>query len=356
MLVYENIKHLPAKERQDFIWDKIIYANPIKAKETLEELDQYKPLVTYDNLEEIAQDQAARAARRPGAAAARAEHRRDGGAVVQVRLRAGRGGGPDPGSVPRSGLVVEGLSFHVGSQSTNFENYVQALNMAAAVMRRGARRAGTRSRSSTSAAASRCPTTGTCSRSASWPGRSTPRSTGSSRRTSRSSPSRAASWWPRRRPSVARVIGKAVRDGKTCYYIDDGVYHTFSGIIFDHCQYHVKAFKKGDDRDLRGLRPDLRRPGHHLAGRGAARAGDRRPGLHREHRRLQQRLVDLVQRLPAGEGRAREPVGPGLGAPVSSAGPTTRRCFAVAPLTARSGIERSKVTSRPPCARASPSR
>jgi ornithine decarboxylase len=32
------------------------------------------------------------------------------------------------------GLVVEGLSFHVGSQCTNFENFVQALNMAAAVM------------------------------------------------------------------------------------------------------------------------------------------------------------------------------------------------------------------------------
>src|SRR5208282_3033915 len=29
--------------------------------------------------------------------------------------------------------------------------------------------------------------------------------------------------------AVAKVIGKAVRDAKTCYYIDDGVYHTFSG-------------------------------------------------------------------------------------------------------------------------------
>ena len=45
--------------------------------------------------------------------------------------------------------------------------------------------------------------------------------------------------------SLARIIGKAVRDGKPCYYIDDSVYHTFSGIIFDHCQYHLKAFKKG---------------------------------------------------------------------------------------------------------------
>jgi ornithine decarboxylase len=45
--------------------------------------------------------------------------------------------------------------------------------------------------------------------------------------------------------AVARVIGKAVRDAKPCYYIDDSVYHTFSGIIFDHCQYHLKAFRKG---------------------------------------------------------------------------------------------------------------
>src|SRR5512141_1364616 len=49
MMVHENIKHLPASERQDFIWDKIVYANPIKPRETLEALDQYKPLVTYDN-------------------------------------------------------------------------------------------------------------------------------------------------------------------------------------------------------------------------------------------------------------------------------------------------------------------
>src|SRR5262252_5875050 len=53
MLVYENIRHLPPKEQQDFIWDKIIYANPTKPKETLQALDQYKPLVTFDNLVEL---------------------------------------------------------------------------------------------------------------------------------------------------------------------------------------------------------------------------------------------------------------------------------------------------------------
>ena len=44
--VYQNITHLPQKERLAWIWDKIIYANPIKAIEALKELDQYKPSST----------------------------------------------------------------------------------------------------------------------------------------------------------------------------------------------------------------------------------------------------------------------------------------------------------------------
>jgi len=35
-----------------------------------------------------------------------------------------------------------------------------------------------------------------------------------------------------------------VRDGKLCYYINDGVYRTYSGVIFDDCQYPLKSFKK----------------------------------------------------------------------------------------------------------------
>jgi len=33
---------------------------------------------------------------------------------------------------------------------------------------------------------------------------------------------------------------------QNCYYVDDSVYHTFSGIVFDHCQYRLQAFKKGE--------------------------------------------------------------------------------------------------------------
>jgi hypothetical protein len=97
--------------------------------------------------------------------------------------------------------------------------------------------------------------------------------------------------------SVAKIVGKAVRDGKTCYYIDDGVYHTFSGIIFDHCQYPLKA-SNPENRNLRRLRPDLRRPRYHLQCPRNCPTSRSTTCLRREHRRLQQRLRHLVQRLP----------------------------------------------------------
>ena len=40
------------------------------------------------------------------------------------------------------GLVVEGLSFHVGSQCTNFENYFQALHLSANILKEAETRAG----------------------------------------------------------------------------------------------------------------------------------------------------------------------------------------------------------------------
>ncbi len=48
--------------------------------------------------------------------------------------------------------------------------------------------------------------------------------------------------------AVSKIIGKSVRDGKPSYYLNDGVYHTYSGQIFDHCKYPVKAFKRGKTR------------------------------------------------------------------------------------------------------------
>ncbi len=132
LCVHENVKDQPDEQRQAFIWDRVIYANPIKAIETLAQLDQYKPLVTYDNHEEVIKI---------------ARHAPHAGLVLRLRV-------PNTGSMVElsskfgalpgeavdliafahnNKLEVEGLSFHVGSQCTNVQNYIQALHLASGV-------------------------------------------------------------------------------------------------------------------------------------------------------------------------------------------------------------------------------
>jgi ornithine decarboxylase len=244
LLVHKNIERLPAKERQDFIWDKIIYANPIKPKETLQALDQYKPLITYDNPEEL------RKIKRyaPHAGLVLRLRVPNTGSMVELSSKFGCDSGEAVDLVLeafRLGLVVEGLSFHVGSQCTNFDNFVQALNIAAAVRQE---------------ALSRGHEIKILDIGGGFP---VPYDThvkplGPLARKINAEIDRLFSKdmeilaEPGRylvataATAIARVIGKAFRDGKTCYYIDDSVYHTFSGIVFDHCQYRIKAFKTGE--------------------------------------------------------------------------------------------------------------
>lgn len=243
MLVYENIKHLPAKEQQDYIWDKIIYANPTKPRQTLETLDHYKPLVTFDNLTELKKIRQFA----PHAGVVLRLRVPNTGSMVELSSKFGCDPAEAAGLIVAAfemGLVAEGVSFHVGSQCCNFENYVQSLNMAAAVM---------------AEARSRGHPMKILDIGGGFPApyhRDVPPIEELARKINAeidrlfpadvqiiAEPGRfvvaSAAW------SVARIIGKARRDGKTCYYIDDSVYHTFSGIIFDHCKYPLRAFKQG---------------------------------------------------------------------------------------------------------------
>ena len=243
MLVYQNIKHLSAKAQQDFIWDKIIYANPTKPKETLLALDKYKPLVTYDNLNELKKIRQYA----PHAGVVLRLQVDNTGSQCELSSKFGCATGEAADLIEaafKMGLVVEGLSFHVGSQCTNFQNFVQALNAAAAVMRESRSRGhelkildiGGGFPAPYNKHVRPFPELARVINAEidrlfepdiqilAEPGRFLVASAAT---------------------SIARIIGKAVRDGKPCYYIDDSVYHTFSGIIFDHCQYHLKPFKKG---------------------------------------------------------------------------------------------------------------
>jgi ornithine decarboxylase len=242
-LVYKNIRGLAPSARQNFIWDKIVYANPIKPRETLEALDRYKPLVTFDNPAEL--EKIRRWA--PHAGLVLRLRVPNTGSMVELSSKFGC----DPGEAVdlveagfRAGLVVEGLSFHVGSQCTNFDNFVQALNMAAAVMRE----AGARGREIKILDIGGGfpvpynkhvqPFSLLARKINAEIGRLFPPEIEILAEPGRFLVATAAT-------AVARVIGKAVRDGKRSYYIDDSVYHTYSGIIFDHCQYRVKTFRKG---------------------------------------------------------------------------------------------------------------
>src|SRR5512136_3017293 len=53
MQIYEYIKHFKKKEKHLFIWDKIIFSNTIKDGDTLKKIKRYRPLVTYDNIDEL---------------------------------------------------------------------------------------------------------------------------------------------------------------------------------------------------------------------------------------------------------------------------------------------------------------
>jgi len=44
---------------------------------------------------------------------------------------------------------------------------------------------------------------------------------------------------------LMRVIGKAIRENKLWYYLDDGLYGSLSGQVFDHCKYQFKYLRGG---------------------------------------------------------------------------------------------------------------
>ncbi len=246
MIVHENIKNLPEKKRQDFIWDKIIYANTIKQEETLRKLDQYKPLVTYDNMYELKKIR---------------KHCPHAGLVLRIRVpntgsmvELSSKFGAHPGEAVdlileafKIGLVVEGISFHVGSQCNNFENYMQAIQLASSILKE---------------AESRGHKINILDIGGGFPVKYTNK-VKSFKTLARKLNAEIDRLFPKTMEILAepgrfmvanaatlvtKIIGKAVRDEKTCYYLDDGVYHTFSGIVFDHCVYPLKSFKDGEKK------------------------------------------------------------------------------------------------------------
>ena len=44
---------------------------------------------------------------------------------------------------------------------------------------------------------------------------------------------------------VTQVMGRTFRNNKNYYYLNDGIYGDFSGMVFDHCRYEFKTLRRG---------------------------------------------------------------------------------------------------------------
>lgn len=243
-VVYENIKDMPKQEQNEWVWKNIIYANPIKAHETLRDLNKYKPLLTYDNSDEIQKIKQFA----PDSRLVLRLRVTNNGAMVELSSKFGA----DPEQAVdlileavENGLNVEGLSFHVGSQTTIFENYEQAINLAAHIFKETRERGYGKMKLLDIGGgfpapydASVRPFSELAQRINAELDRLFPPDIEIIAEPGRFMVATAGI-------ALSKIIGKAVRHEKLCYYIDDGVYHTFSGAIFDHCQYHFDSFKEG---------------------------------------------------------------------------------------------------------------
>jgi len=243
MQIYEYIKHFEEKDKDFFIWDKIIFSNTIKDPETLRKIDRYRPLVTYDNRDELLK------IRRhcPTAGLVLRLKVPDTGSQVEMSSKFGA----EPGDAARlideafeAGLVVEGLSFHVGSQCTNFDNYTAALAITSEIFQ-AARKKGHPLKIVDIGGGFPVPYDAQVPKFEELAKlinaeskRLFPEDIELIAEPGRFLVATAA-------VLITAIIGKARRDGKIFYYINDGVYQTFSGVVYDHWIPNFRAFKRG---------------------------------------------------------------------------------------------------------------
>ena len=237
------LNSVPINDLKAFIYDRIIVANTIKPIETLKKLANKKILVTYDNSEELIKVK---------------KHCSDAGLICRIKV-ANVGSvvelsskfGIEPGDAPnlierafKMGLTVEGLSFHVGSQCLNIENYINALDASAIIFEEMRSRGYTLKLLNIGGGFpvpyddSAIPFVKLAEKLRIEIDRLFPKDIEIVAEPGRFLVAESGTL-------IVKIIGKALRDGKTVYYIDDGVYNTLSGVIFDHIPYHFKPMKKG---------------------------------------------------------------------------------------------------------------
>jgi len=226
--------------------EKVIFANTIKSNSDIAEAHRRKVrLMTFDNEPELYKI----AKGCPGAKVLVRIKVENVGSAVELSLKFGA----DPEQAifllkkARSlGLTPAGVAFHVGSQCINAENYIRALDVTAEIFNE-ARKIGldldvvdigggfpikhfekdnfVSFKSLASQIKKRMK-------------RLFPKSTKFLAEPGRFFVGPAGTL-------VTQVVGRTFRNNKNYYYLNDGVYADFSGIVFDHCRYEFKTLRRG---------------------------------------------------------------------------------------------------------------
>jgi ornithine decarboxylase len=243
MQIYKYIRHFEPKEKDFYIWDRIIFSNTIKDRQTLKKIKRYRPLVTYDSIDELKKI-------RENCNTAGLVLRLkvpDTGSQVEMSSKFGAEPGDAYNLIKQAfdlGMIVEGLSFHVGSQCTNFDNYTAALTITSDIFRDASRK-GYKLKIVDIGGGFPVPYDSQVPEFKKLAGiinseiqRLFPPDIEIIAEPGRFMVATSA-------VLISEIIGKARRDEKVFYHINDGVYHTFSGVVYDHWIPNFQSFKRG---------------------------------------------------------------------------------------------------------------
>lgn len=225
---------------------KIIFANTIKSKEDIATARRRRVrLMTFDNEAELYKISEVY----PRAHVLLRLRVANRGSVVQLSLKFGAE--PEQGfyllrKAKSLGLVPLGVSFHVGSQSTNVENYLQALELTANIFRE--------------AKENGMPLQ-IVDLGGGFPIQHFDNEIGINfERMASQIRKQMKELFPKTVRFIAepgrffvgpagvlvtQVVGRTFRDNKNFYYLNDGIYQDFSGMVFDHCKYEFKTLRRG---------------------------------------------------------------------------------------------------------------
>lgn len=225
---------------------KIIFANTIKSEEDIVTARRRRVrFMTFDNEPELYK----MAKHSPGSRVLVRIKVANKGSVVELSLKFGADAEHAFFLLRKAkslGLVPLGVSFHVGSQATNVENYLQAIELSAGIF--------------TEARKSGFPLK-VLDIGGGFPIQHFDDEIGINfERMAAQIKQQLKAMFDRNVRFIAepgrffagpagilvtQVIGRAFRNNKNYYYLNDGIYADFSGMVFDHCRYEFKTLRRG---------------------------------------------------------------------------------------------------------------